>query len=276
MSRLVRKLSCASVDDNTDSNQQRQNRRHFFHFPRKGLSPEASQLASTGDGVFDNKIASMSSTSTSRSSGADRRTIQAHTPSRTGAALQANGIIAERAKPKRPPIFIDFDASTLPRSGKLTINMQNKRQHMYGIGGSLAFFTNWVTDHPNAELIYDAIFSELRPSVLRMRNSYNQPNQFLTSEQILINDRKIVEAAYLRLPDDKPQILMSSWTPPVELKKNGKLTGGGPDAVLKKDASGQFIYKEFAQYWLNSLQEYASLGIVPRWISIQNEPGKHV
>lgn len=170
-----------------------------------------------------------------------------------------------------PPIFIPFDENT-PSSGRITIDVNTKYQVIEGFGGSLAFFQNWVSDHPNASDIYDAIFTELRPSVLRLRNSYDQPTQFLTADQIMDIDRQFVEASKERLGDLAPRILMSSWTPPAALKQNEKLTGGDRLAVLKKDRFGAFIYKDFAKYWLDSLMEYEARGVEPTWISIQNEP----
>lgn len=240
---------------------------------RPVLKGSTHAIATTADSAAPGTATAQSTTATAHSAPVDVRTAQASSVCHVGLG-KANPKSGSAASLKTPPVYLKFDNRSRAVSGQLTVNVMEKKQHMFGIGGSLAFFTNFITEHPNANLIYDAIFSELRPSVLRLRNSYDQPNQYLTAEQILDNDRKLVEAAYARLGDNKPQILMSSWTPPVALKKNGKLTGGGPDAVLKKDASGQFIYKKFAQYWLDSLKEYGRLGIVPRWISIQNEPGK--
>jgi hypothetical protein len=170
-----------------------------------------------------------------------------------------------------PPIFVSLDEAT-PAVGRITLDTTTKYQTIEGFGGSLAFFQNWVSEHPNAAEIYDAIFTELRPSVLRLRNSYDQPSPFLTADQIMAIDQEFVKASKERLGDLAPRVLMSSWTPPSALKQNGTLTGGDRKAVLKKDAYGNFIYKDFAKYWLDSLKEYATRGVNPTWISIQNEP----
>lgn len=116
--------------------------------------------------------------------------------------------------------------------------------------------------------IYDALFTELRPSVLRLRNSYQQPTPYLTADQIMDIDRQFVEAAQGRLGDLTPRVLMSSWSPPAALKQSGTLTGGDSKAVLKKDKFGNFIYKEFANYWLEALKGYAARGVEPTWISM--------
>lgn len=166
------------------------------------------------------------------------------------------------------------------KSGTLTINTGKDylKQHIFGFGGSLAFYTNFLVDHDNSEAIYDAIFGELRPSVIRIRNSYDQHSKYFTAEESMKFEAQIVKAARKRLPGDlEPKIMMSSWTPPAKMKVGGRLQGdkeGDPlEAVLKKNTMGKFIYRNFAEdYWLKSLQSYEKLGIKPRWISIQNEP----
>jgi glucuronoarabinoxylan endo-1,4-beta-xylanase len=72
--------------------------------------------------------------------------------------------------------------------------------------------------------------------------------------------------------DDPIKVFMSSWSPPSNLKSNNSVNGGG-GATLKKDAvSGKYLYRDFAQYWVNSLIAYDAIGVVPDYISIQNEP----
>lgn len=178
---------------------------------------------------------------------------------------------APRRGVRGPPIYVPFNEET-PSSGRITIDVAERYQVIEGFGGSLAFFQNWVSEHPNAAAIYDAMFTELRPSVLRLRNSFEQPTPYLTADQIMDIDRQFVEAASERLGELAPRILMSSWTPPAALKQNEALNGGDRRAVLKKDKFGNFIYKEFAKYWLDSLTEYAARGVEPTWISVQNEP----
>lgn len=65
-----------------------------------------------------------------------------------------------------------------------------------------------------------------------------------------------------------PTILMSSWSPPSYLKSTGDTKNGG--TLVKQGTS--FAYDQFAQWWLASIGAYAQKGIVPDYISIQNEP----
>ena len=61
---------------------------------------------------------------------------------------------------------------------------------------------------------------------------------------------------------------MSSWGPPAFLKSNGT-TGNGGTLI---QTNGGFAYTQFANYWYDSLLWYKTNGIVPTYISIQNEP----
>jgi glucuronoarabinoxylan endo-1,4-beta-xylanase len=70
---------------------------------------------------------------------------------------------------------------------------------------------------------------------------------------------------------------MSSWTPPAYLKSNGVTRppfGSGstyPAGTLIQNDSG-YAYADYGDWWARSLQAYAAAGIVPDWVSIQNEP----
>ena len=65
---------------------------------------------------------------------------------------------------------------------------------------------------------------------------------------------------------------MSSWTPPASIKASHEEDcHSNPDCTLVKEG-GKYVYDKFGEYWRESLAHYASQGIVPEWISIQNEP----
>jgi hypothetical protein len=101
-----------------------------------------------------------------------------------------------------------------------------------------------------------------------------------TSAQLMEETRMVVEAGRKRLKGrDDFSILMCSWSPPVAIKASGRLHGADPAKgenpeydTLKKNGFGQYMYKEFAKYWLDALRAYEVRGVVPTWISIQNEP----
>lgn len=144
-----------------------------------------------------------------------------------------------------------------------SIDTSIKHQTMEGFGASIAYYQNWLIDHPNKAEIYDAIFNELGLSILRLNNWY------ITYENESSFDdhaKEIVAEAKKSVGEDL-KIMMSSWTPPAYLKSNNS-SGGG---TLKKE-NGEFVYDKFADYWYDSLKEYEKIGVVPDYISIQNEP----
>lgn len=163
--------------------------------------------------------------------------------------------------------------------GSVDVDWNGRAQVMEGVGGSVTWYANHAFAHPAREKIMDAVFSELRPSVLRLRNAWRQgsddggePGQ--TTKQMVDEAKEIVEAARKRLgAEAAPRVLLSSWSPPTALKASGRLHGADvekgeepQDDVLRKDEFGVFVYREFAQYWLDSLEEYAKRGVVPTWI----------
>ncbi len=149
---------------------------------------------------------------------------------------------------------------TASAQSAITVKTSEKLQTLKGFGASTAYFENWLTAHPSKSEIYDLIFRDLNLGILRLRNVHGYPNATLD------NCKEIVQqaAASLGHPVD---VLISSWSPPASLKKDGVTNGG----TLVK-TSGQFAYDAFAQWWYDSIQAYTAAGIAPTYISMQNEP----
>lgn len=142
---------------------------------------------------------------------------------------------------------------------------------MRGMGYSNAFFTNWWHNHPSRSEIYQLLFEGLRPSILRVRNPYRLINENgLPFESYMKIDQEFIAQAERAL-NYRPKILLSSWTPPADMKVNGRLRGA-TGSYLRKNRSGEFVYSDFAQWWVESLQSYRNMQVVPDYISIQNEP----
>ncbi|MBN2105473.1 T9SS type A sorting domain-containing protein [bacterium] len=158
-------------------------------------------------------------------------------------------------------VLIGFVSSTNSYSSSGTIYMNDTYQTIQGFGASIAFYENWVVAHPNKEDIYSTVFDELGLDILRIRNNYRYESYF-NSDFV-----EIVEKAY-QYGENTIKVLMTSWTPPKELKSNNSLNDGG--TLIKKN--GQFDYEGFAQYWFDTLAAYEKHGIKPEYISIQNEP----
>jgi hypothetical protein len=147
------------------------------------------------------------------------------------------------------------------QAGTVTIRMDQIKQTIQGIGFSNAFYTNWWhTAHPFSAEIYGLFLGDLQPSMLRLRNNYG-----INADGDMVTDIEFLQTAR-RLLGYSPLILMTGWSPPASLKVNGQLLGVGNDPsknVIGKDSRGRFMYYDFAQYWVKSLQAYAAVGIVP-------------
>lgn len=167
--------------------------------------------------------------------------------------------------------FVDDEDDTecsenqVVRLGNVTMDISITHQRMEGIGASLVFYTNFLTFHPYKDEIYDAIFGEIKPTVLRMRNSWDSPNRWQSVEDILDVDEELFKASKQRLPERVPKVLLTSWSPPAALKKNGLLVGTKPDAALIKDNdTHQYVYDLLADFWVDGIAAYKRRGIHPR------------
>jgi len=141
----------------------------------------------------------------------------------------------------------------------VSVDINTKYQTLEGFGAAIAWYNNWVTGHPNKNELYNVLFYDLGLDILRLRNQYRNNNNFA------YDDAEIVKMAKILNPNLK--VFLASWSPPENLKRDGVMNGG----TLKKE-NGSFVYDKFADYWYNSLIAYKEKGIVPDYISIQNEP----
>ena len=143
-----------------------------------------------------------------------------------------------------------------------TINVNTTYQTLEGFGAATAWYASWLTQHPNKAEIYDLLFNGLGLDIIRFRNTYGSRN----GASFAPDEPEIVQKAAQSL-GHSIKVLISSWTPPSDLKANSTLNGG----TLAK-VNGAFNYSGFADYWYNSINAYIAKGITPDYISIQNEP----
>ncbi len=145
----------------------------------------------------------------------------------------------------------------------VTLDVSATFQTMEGFGGAVAFYTNWLTGHPNRSEIADVIFRDLGLDILRIANwSENAAPAAFDDSVAVVNLARASMAP-------GPRILMSSWSPPATLKDTGDTKNGG---TLARQADGAFAYAGFGQWWARALSAYAARGVRPDYISIQNEP----
>ena len=149
-----------------------------------------------------------------------------------------------------------------PAACNVSVNTGTTYQTLEGFGAAIAWYGNLLTGNSNKAEIYDLLFKDSGLDILRLRNTYGDRNGASFCPN---HEDEIVREAKARNPALK--VLICSWSPPTDLKMNGVLNGG----TLAK-VNGGFNYSGFADYWYNSLVNYAGKGIVPDYISIQNEP----
>lgn len=146
-----------------------------------------------------------------------------------------------------------------------TVDTHRREQTLLGFGTALAYYANWAANNPYHGEIYDALFKGLNLHILRLRDCYADAGAEAQSEMSV--DEKNVQGASAAL-GHPVQVMLCSWAPPAALKSNGE-TGHGGTLIKVGD---QFAYGQFAQYWADSLAAYAKLGVVPTYVTIQNEP----
>jgi glucuronoarabinoxylan endo-1,4-beta-xylanase len=161
------------------------------------------------------------------------------------------------------------DDGTGPVDVTVRIAPDERHQTLVGFGGAVAFYTNFLSDRTDD--IFTVLFSDLGLDILRVANWYQNQTATGTSVSTGFSDTAtvaIIRKATMAL-GHPPLILMSSWSPPAYLKSNG-ITKGSRGSLLR--TGGVVQYEAFADWWVRSLDAYAANGVVPDYISVQNEP----
>lgn len=147
----------------------------------------------------------------------------------------------------------------------LVIDPVNTRQTITGFGASLAYYEGWLNAHPRRSEVYDLIFGELSLDILRVRNAYGYDPDMVG---------RVKE--YMRAAENSLghpiQLLSTSWGPIDSLKNTADRKNGGTLRYTTVPGGIEFDYPGFASWWMGSLEEYEANGIMPDYISIQNEP----
>lgn len=163
-----------------------------------------------------------------------------------------------------------------------TLRPSAVRQPIYGFGGSQTFNGDALADYPGREAVYQALFGELKLDIFRLRNYHAYAGQQEKFDRVT---REFAGAARrwsdpAKRGDKGPvRLLFTSWSPPAYLKSNNRVSGrsdgterGTPDVTLRRKPSGEYVYSEFAEWWLGSLYRFRALcGAFPDYITLQNE-----
>lgn len=173
-----------------------------------------------------------------------------------------------------PVALCALTVAAVAQAATITVTPTGTKQEIVGFGGGSVYYQSWIANLPakDQEAMFDTAFTGLNLSLLRIGNWLQDESKDLT------DDITIVKAAQKRLGNHL-KIEMSSWSAPGSLKPSGSVNGqdghSKSDKTLKKasgDAYGAYAYTDFASWWKRSLETYAAAGIVPDYISLQNEP----
>ncbi len=166
----------------------------------------------------------------------------------------------------RPPAELPSTEPTVsgPVDVTVTVNVTERFQTLVGFGASQVYYVDWITLNPNKDEIYDVIFRDLGLDVLRIGNWYQARDM---QDPQIQNAIELVQRAEQSL-ERLPEILMTSWSPPADLKDNGELANGG--TLVQRD--GGYAYGEFGDWWRESIVAYGAAGVPVSYVGIQNEP----
>ena len=140
-----------------------------------------------------------------------------------------------------------------------------KYQKIYGFGASTAWYEGWLVAHPNKSEIYDVLFKDLGITILRLQNWYGKDSSAVEY------DADIVKKAGESL-GQPVTVLMTSWEMPKDIQSADRDTSKKGVNITLKKVNGSYVYDQFADYWFSSLDAYKKAGVVPTYISVQNEP----
>lgn len=185
------------------------------------------------------------------------------TPS-DGGDVTENGSVAAPSDQASAPIVEDVGTAS-PAS--VHVSFDRRFQVLEGFGAATAWFQDRIVGK-TPDGLYEMLFSELGLDILRLRNRYERSEP---GDRDTKAEKEIVERA-TKVLGHPPRILMTSWSPPAALKADGRERCRSNETCTLKKKDGTFPYDEFGQYWRKSLEFYETLGIVPEFVSLQNEP----
>jgi glucuronoarabinoxylan endo-1,4-beta-xylanase len=174
-------------------------------------------------------------------------------------------------EPPTPANDSDYPEIVAPNaaagSATVSVGLDSRFQTLDGFGAAVAWYEDRIIGE-TPKGVYDLLFPELGLDIVRFRNRDNRKDN---SDNHPEQEAEILKRANQAL--GRPlKVLMSAWSPPAALKASQvEKCHNNKDCTLAKE-NGQFAYQKYADFWFTSLQHYAKLGVVPDYVSIQNEP----
>lgn len=153
-------------------------------------------------------------------------------------------------------------------TSEITVDTSLQFQELTGFGATVGYAEDELTAFTDRAALDDALFAGLGLDVLRFRNRYGE-----VSDPTLAQATAIVTAATRSL-GRAPLVLLGSWSPPAALKQNGATFCGSDPTTCKltRNTAGEYDYAALATHFRDSLDAYASVGFLPDYLSIQNNP----
>lgn len=149
---------------------------------------------------------------------------------------------------------------------RIQVDSSTHLQTLVGFGATVGYAEDDLASMADRTELDHAMFSGLGLDVLRMRSRYTE-----VSEARLAQAAELVSAAERSL-GRRPLVLLSSWSPPANLKQNSATfcaSGPATCTLVTRPGTG-FEYAGFAQHWRDTLSAYARAGLTPDYIGIQN------
>lgn len=156
------------------------------------------------------------------------------------------------------------------QNGAVQIEVDNTTtfQSIEGFGAGYTYYSNYAYFAKYKEEIYDLLFKDAHLSVLRFKNcyKYDEDGNFDLKVEKEFYDKAVEKLADIGVT---PKVLLSSWSPAAYLKTSESLYGIG---TIAKDKEGNFRYKDYGDYWYETVDAYNKSGVPIGYLSIQNEP----
>ena len=165
-----------------------------------------------------------------------------------------------------------------PTNVTVTIDATVSHQTLVGFGAATAYLANLLSGR--SDDIFQVLFVDSGLDILRWETGIRtraRPIRRRTPllRQRLRPDRPEGRRRAGRNASQDPDVGVDAARVPQEQRRDQATPRrGGPD-VSGGDAEqsgGSYAYAEYADWWVRALRAYAAQGVVPDYVSIQNEP----
>jgi len=149
----------------------------------------------------------------------------------------------------------------------VSVDDRTRFQTLVGIGATVAYNVDELVGRADKAELFDAFFLEAGFGIIKLRNLVYPE----AAADVLEGTVEVIAAATARL-GHAPIVLLESTSPPSILKANASTwCEGNPETcTLARTTAGGFDYAGLADYWRLSLEAYQGAGILPDYISLQN------